>query len=395
MSFKTLTSLLALGSLATAAPSTMQQRSASAIRKLIVGGPNQILTADFNGTFFQITGSNVTLGATPSWLRYQAKTNTLYAVNENGANIGIYTLNNATKSDPTFVSDAAASSGVVFLEFNKDQTRMVGAGYGSGMVDVWNIEDAQSPKLLKQITVNGTLGPNQTGHHPHQALLEPTGRYMIVNDLGGDQLLVLDTQDDRFEITSTVPLFAGAGPRHGGFLHSADGTQIYYAVACEVSSKVILFALDYSNASTLQFKHISTQSTYGAAFPPSNTTTAAAGALAVASNNRDVYITNRLTGNATDSISHFIFDASSPGLTFASAVSSRGIQPRQVSFSDDESLLFVANQGGEFGLVALSRDAESGTLDEAPVAVKPLSEVVAPGLDGQQFPGPEYVHQVN
>ncbi|KAI1822503.1 putative isomerase YbhE [Xylaria intraflava] len=391
MPSKTLAALLALGSIVAAAPNAMHRQAAT--RKMIVGGPAQILTVDFDGASFQITGKNESAGATPSWLRYQAKTGTLYAVNETGDNLSVYTLNatgNAT--EPAYVSSAAASSGVVFLEFNKDQTRMVGAAYGSGMIDVWDVSEPHAPKLLKQIAVQGTLGPGQDMHHPHQALLEPSGRYMIVNDLGGDQLLVLDTKDDKFEVTSSEPLFSGAGPRHGGFLHSGNTT--YYAVACELSSKVLLFELDYSDAATLKFKSISEQSTYGPGFGPANTTTAAAGAMAVASNNRDVYISNRLTGNATDSIAHFTFDAAKPGLAFADTVSSHGIQPRQMSFSAAEDLLYVANQAGDYGLVALTRCEVSGRLGATPVAMTPLSDVVAPAAVGQQYPGPEYIHEI-
>ncbi|KAI0427367.1 putative isomerase YbhE [Xylaria sp. FL1042] len=391
MMLQTLTTLLTLGSMASAAPRIVPSVK---FHQLLIGGPAQILRAEFNGTAFEITGKNVTAGTGPSWLRFKPSTKTLYAVDENGSNLNQFTLDPMVKADPTYVSSTNGSSGVVFLEFNKDQTRMVGAAYGSAMLDVWDIS-AAAPKLLKQIAVDGPLGPTQTAHHPHQALLDPSGRFMVVPDLGGDQLLVIDTKDDKYEISSRVALFAGAGPRHGGFIKAGDKT--FYTVACELSSKVILYKLTYSG-DNLDFKEVSTQSTYGANFPPANTTSAAAGALTVANNNRDVYISNRLTGNETDSISHFVFNSNGniTSLAFAGQFSSHGILPRDISLSTDngQNILFVANQGGDNGLVALHRCSVTGALAAKPIGVKALSELIAPGLETQANVGPEFVQEI-
>ncbi|KAI3320468.1 putative isomerase YbhE [Xylariaceae sp. AK1471] len=389
MILKTLTTLLTIGSMATAAPTTMRRQEAT--HKLVIGNPAQILTADFDGTSFSITSKNVTAGSAPSWIRFKASTKTLYAVNENSNNLNQFTLDGTSKSNFSYVTSATGSSGVVFLEFNEDQTRMVGAAYGSGMIDVWDVSATGAPKLLKQIKVEGSLGPSQTAHHPHQALLDPTGRFMVLPDLGGDQLLVLDTKDDKYEITSTVSLFSGAGPRHGGFIKSGD--KIFYTVACELSNKVLLYQLGYGD-SGLAFTELSTQSTYGTQFPPANTTSAAAGELTVASNNKDIYISNRLSGNATDSIAHFIFDAEKTSLSFADTVSSFGILPRDMSLSLDEELMFIANQGGDNGLVALHRCPVTGALGAEPVATMLNSELIAPGLEGQANVGPQFVQEI-
>ncbi|KAI0805345.1 putative isomerase YbhE [Xylaria sp. FL0064] len=379
--------------MATAAPAAIPSLTPMVpVRQLVVGGPAQILRVNFNGSSFEITGKNVTAGTAPSWLRYKPSTKTLYAVDENGSDLNQFTIDPVTKSDPTYVSSTNGSSGVVFLEFNKDQTRMVGAAYGSAMLDVWDVS-TNAPKLLKQIVVDGPLGPNQSAHHPHQALLDPSGRFMVVPDLGGDQLLILDTKDDKYEISSRVTLFAGAGPRHGGFITAGDKT--FYTVACELSSQVALYELQYSG-DNLGFKYISTQSTYGPGFPPANASSAAAGEVVIAANNKDVYISNRLSGNATDSISHFVFDASASSLTWASQASSHGILPRDISLSTEQgqNVLFVANQAGDNGLVALHRCSVTGQLAAQPVAMKALSELIAPGLETQANVGPEFVQQI-
>lgn len=44
-----------------------------------------------------------------------------------------------TTNNLKLVQEATGSSGVVSLAFNKDQTVLVGAAYGEGQVDVWNV----------------------------------------------------------------------------------------------------------------------------------------------------------------------------------------------------------------------------------------------------------------
>ena len=112
-----------------------------------------------------------------------------------------------------------------------------------------------------------------------------------------------------------------------------------------------------------------------------NFTSAAAGEIFLASNNKDLYVTNRLTGNATDSISHFIILTSTSGtaptsphdisLSFSDAVSSGGLTPRMASLgpsSVDNSFALVTNQMGDNGLLALKRDIGTGVLGAKPVA---------------------------
>lgn len=47
-----------------------------------------------------------------------------------------------TTNSLKLVQEAAGSSGVVSLAFNKDQTVLVGAGYGEGRIDVWNVSES-------------------------------------------------------------------------------------------------------------------------------------------------------------------------------------------------------------------------------------------------------------
>ncbi|KAI1114567.1 Lactonase, 7-bladed beta-propeller-domain-containing protein [Nemania sp. NC0429] len=385
--FRTLTTLIALGSMATAAPSAMRRDAAPETHNLIVGGPGQIAVAKFDGKAFTITGQHAEPGASPSWMRYKHSANSLYAVNENAANLDVLDL----KLDgPTLTGSVNGSTGVVFLEFNKDQTRLVGAGYGSGKIDLWDTSAAGAPKLLKSLDVTGPTGPNQQGHHPHQAILDPTGNFVVVPDLGGDQLLVVRIQGDELKIMNTVSMAPGTTPRHGSFIGGAG--KLFFLAACEETNIVVLYEVSYNDANGMIFNYISEQSTYGKD-GPKNATSAAAGAILVAANQRDVYVSNRNSGAETDNVAHFVFAADKAELTFQETVSTTGIGPRSMAFSanKDQNVLFVANMGGKNGLIALARDGATGKLTPEPVGAMAYAELVSKDYTTTPNAGPQFV----
>lgn len=394
--YKSFTALMAMASMATAAPFAARQEEA---RKLVIGGPGQILTADFTGDNFKITGFYNQSGAAPSWLLPQ-KPDLLYAVNENANDLNLFTLGDAS-AGLTLQDTVQGLAGVVSLAFNADSTRIVGASYGTGKYDVWEVQPDSKLKHSKTVEVTGPLGPDQESHRPHQALLDPSGRYFVIPDLGGDAILVVDTEAD-YNIVGTTSTGSGSGPRHGGFVSVNGGKEAsHYIVATELSNELILFSLEYGTEGGLKFTEIQRLSTYGPGFPPATPDKAAAGELAIANNGRDVYVSNRLSGNATDSIAHFVLEKGSEGsnnpeLRFVHTVSSGGVLPRMFSLSTDadQGLVFVANQAGDLGIAALKRDPQTGELQESPVASLPIADVTAPEFAGQENVGPQFIQQI-
>ncbi|KAI0435535.1 putative isomerase YbhE [Xylaria telfairii] len=384
MMLPTLTTLLALGSMATAAPSSM--RRAAVAHSVLIGVPGQILTADLTETSFSITNKAATApGSDYSWMRYKQPTDTVYAVNEYSTEVTAFKLDHLDVKGGNSVN---GSAGVVFLEFNKDGTRMIGASYGKSMLDVWDISAAGAPKLLKSVNVTLSYpGSGPLGNKPHQALFDPTGDWLVVPDLGADQLLIADARNDSYKIINQIALKAGSGPRHGGFIKSGDKT--FFVVACELSNEVHLFEFQYSDNGP-GFVHLSEQSTYGPDIKPKNATSAAAGALLIASNSRDIYISNRLSGDTEDNIAHFFFDAKSSNLTFTRSIPTGGINPRSMSFAAQESILFVANVAGPSGVAAISRCANSGYLGAKPFASMPLTDLLPDGADPTTV-GPQFI----
>lgn len=383
---------VALAATATASPSLKYRRqnssAADGAKKLFVGGgPSGIVAAaDFDGSSFSIVANDSTPGTSASWMVFK-EPNLLYAVEENSNDTRLFNFDSAT-NELKLVQTATGSSGVVYLEFNQDKTVLVGAAFGQGQIDVWDVSAPDGTlKLLQQIPAGGTPGPvagRQDSAHPHQALLDPSGRFFVVNDLGTDSIIVLDSQND-FNISNRVTVEAGNGPRHGAFIPSGADEATHYFLACEITSVVKAFELTYTG-DNLELKEVQSLSSFGADFPPADATAAAAGELVTSSDGKHLYVSNRLTGNTTDSISHFSIDTSNAAapLAFVDQISSGGLIPRMFSLAADESVLFSTNQDGDNALLALTRDASTGSLTEAPVASLTLDKFGGPSF-GPQF----------
>ncbi|KHO01220.1 carboxy-cis,cis-muconate cyclase [Metarhizium album ARSEF 1941] len=354
--------------------------------KLIVNTPGKIAIVDFDGSKF-VTKGNATATGNPTWAAF-APPNLLYAVDENGDTTSLLKLD-LEKNTINPVSTAKGSTGVVHLELTKDKSRMVGAGYGSGNIDIFDTSGG-GLKFSKAIASNDTVGPNkerQAKPHPHQSLLDPSGRYVAVMDLGTDNVLILNTQKD-FEIVNHVPVKpGGCGPRHGAFFPAGASKAEYFIVLCEIKNLVVVYSVKYTDDKGIELEPVQTVSTFKSeADAPAK---AAAGEVVLAPDNQSLYVSNRLTGGETDSIAHFrlLRKDGTLKVQFVGLTSTGGKLPRMFSASADGKYLFVGNQDGALGLVALKRGAD-GALAEKPVASIEMSQF--PG----QLAGPSFVLQI-
>jgi 6-phosphogluconolactonase (cycloisomerase 2 family) len=127
-------------------------------------------------------------------------------------------------------------------------------------------------------------GPNadrQDAPHPHEAFLDPTGRYIIVPDLGADLVRVFRVDEDGLGWTAVDPLVAapGSGPRHVAFLVTDDSTYMY--LISELANTITGYIVTYSDSSALGFEELFAISTHGEGGSVPNGTTAAEITLSV------------------------------------------------------------------------------------------------------------------
>ncbi|KAG5974905.1 hypothetical protein E4U55_007993 [Claviceps digitariae] len=397
--FRILAGLAGLTAAASLPPQTADANMAGP-RKILMSTGNTILFADFDGTKFSIASqTNLTVSA--SWLAY-AKPDRLFAVNEAGSDTTLFSIDVAGNAIAQ-KAQAQGSSGVVHLELSKDANRMVGAAYGNGTIDIFDTSSGSGGiKHLKTVKSDDKTGPvptRQAQPRPHQAVLDPTGRYFAVNDLGTDRILVLDSAADAFAIVNHVPVEpAGCGPRHGSFFPLGAAKATHYIVVCEIKNLVNFYSLTYGGDKGIQFKFEQSLSTLSGQQNP--LATAAAGELVIAPDNKNVYVSNRLSGQ-TDTIANFRVvggpakcshgngNGSGSGsgsaatkLEFVGLTSTSGKNPRMFSIAHDGQTLLIGNTEGEVAVVALKRN-QDGTLPEKPVAS--LAASAFPGGKGPVF----------
>jgi 6-phosphogluconolactonase len=209
------------------------------------------------------------------------------------------------------------------------------AHYGSGHLSVHRLgADGAIGERTDLVRPEGS-GPDpdrQTHAHAHFAWPEPSGRFVLLVDLGTDTLwtYALDTATGRLQQTAASKADPGSGPRHPR-LHP-DG---YLLVTGELTSALMTF--DY-NPESGRASHRSSVSASRQARAGKN----APSELVLGAGGRFCYVANR----GPDTIAVFSLQGGKPDLI--DEVGCGGLVPRHLAVVGD--YLYVANQ-------------ESGTVD--------------------------------
>ena len=213
------------------------------------------------------------------------------------------------------------------------------ACYDTGNVLVKGLSDSGDfdPHSGSEVLRSGS-GPHpvrQTRSHPHGALFSPDGRWLLVPDLGTDELAVYPF-DDRTGACG-IPLSwrapAGSGPRTLAFSDCGQAVVLVSELSSEVSS------LQWRDGDV---KHRARLSSRGSAEAPTRTGNTASG-LRMHPDGTHFAVTNR----GDDSISIFRLDPSDGSLTHCLTFPSGGEKPRDCGFSPCGRWLISANQDSD------------------------------------------------
>lgn len=198
------------------------------------------------------------------------------------------------------------------------------------------------------VKTDGTLGPRasfvqhsgasvnkerQTGPHAHEIASTADNRFVLVPDLGLDELLVYRFDAKSGSLTPNSPPFAktspGSGPRHFAI---APSSKFVYLVN-EMSSTITVFSYD---AASGQLHEQQTISTLPESFKGENTTAE----IEVDAKGKFLYVSNR----GDDSIALFAIGPHDGKLTFVERVRTGGKTPRHFTLDPTGKWLFAANQ---------------------------------------------------
>jgi 6-phosphogluconolactonase len=298
----------------------------------------------------------------PSWIAFDPTYRFLFAVNEisnyNGTTTGSvtsYRVDPAT-GDLTLINVVTSGgAGPAHLSVHPSGKWVFVANYGGGNVAVLPVDASGHLSAPSDIQADANtcvpgpcaLGPTHavkappgsfavSGHdapHAHMIQSDPSGNYVVANDLGLDRTIVwkLDKTLGKLTDPKTVSSSPGAGPRH--FVFHPSG-RLFYSINEEAST---LSFMTY-DASTGTLTPVSEISTLPPAFVGTNFTSE----LIVSSDGRFLYGLNRLH----DTVAIFAIDG--VGMpTLIGEEWTRGDYPRSCGIDPTGNFLYVCNHRGD------------------------------------------------
>ena len=299
----------------------------------------------------------------------------LYAVSEPGEGekgaTYVYEIDPQTKALSLHSKRTAAGSGLCHITMDKQERYAVVTCYPDATVQVYPIDHRRkiTPMFcLKRHSGSGPVAGRQEEAHAHSACFTPDGIYMVVCDLGIDELVLYTMNYESGKLHrafgKNVAMPAGCGPRH--LVFSPDGRFAY--VVCELSSELITLAYQGEAG----FSILERTSTLSHEF---HSDRSFASAIRITKDGQDLYVSNR----GEDSIAHFKVDVQSGHAELIKTYSTQGWYPRDFILTQDETLVIAVNQHSE-NMAVYRRDPQTGelkltdeqTIVNAPVALQEI-----------------------
>lgn len=216
-----LTAIAALGALAVSATNIFVSDYSGNITSLSL--------TEKNGSYvLNQTHQTTECAPNPSWLTIDANRGLLFCLNEgleslNGS-MSSFTIN--TDGSLTHVKNQTTISGPVngvIYGNPAGQRGIVLAHYTGSAVSSWLLNGGGQFSLNQifpyTLSAPGPNAARQDAPHEHEAILDPTGQYVLVPDLGADLVRVFSWDQTTLKLKQLDPLHAtpGSGPRHAAF----------------------------------------------------------------------------------------------------------------------------------------------------------------------------------
>ncbi len=248
------------------------------------------------------------------------------------------------------------------------------ANYLDGSVDVYalNADGTLGPRTAHQRhTGSGPMSSRQEGPHAHSVNLDPSGRYLVSNDLGADKIYIYRFNPTEGTLAPSDPAFfataPGSGPRHFAFLPSGN----YAYTVTELTSTLITFRWDDEHGT---LRRLQTRSLVAPEYKGKNLSAE----VAIDQSGRHLYASNR----GEDTLVVYAIDPGTGALAFIQRIHDGINLPRTFAFDPSGRWLIVANTGADN--VAVYRvETETGRLSATGVVrkvPKPLCVVFVPGV---------------
>jgi 6-phosphogluconolactonase len=300
--------------------------------------------------FDSATGESTSLGlaaesADPSFLAITYSGRFLYAVNEiskfneksTGA-VSAFAVESRTGKLALLNQLSSRGEGPAHITLDRSGKYALVSNYDGGSIALFPVlEDGRLGEVTAFVQHKGSsVNPDrQQGPHAHAAVFSPDNRFVIVADLGLDQLLVYrfnaatGTLGSDPQILRAVP---GAGPRH--LVFDTSGQHLY--VINEMQSTVVAYAYDAANGALSELQILS-------ALPKGFARTSEAAEIEMHPSGKFLFASNR----GDDSIAVFAVNPKHGTLTPVEIDSTGGKTPRNFVLDPTGTWLLAANQDSD------------------------------------------------
>ncbi|HZP01644.1 MAG TPA: lactonase family protein [Terriglobia bacterium] len=307
----------------------------------------------------------------PSWLAFDPSRTHLYAANEianfddtHAGSVSAFSIDRSTGDLKLLNTVSSRGAGPAHLSVHPSGKFVLVANYGGRTVAVLPILANGELGPATDVQENkGAPGPAHatsaplgsfaiSGHeqsHPHMIQSDPSGRFVLVSDLGLDQIFIWKFDQEKGKLLlhqpASAPLPAGDGPRH--FAFHPNGRWLYSLQ--EESSTLLRFDYDAGNGKLTAGE---TVSTLPKGFAGTNFTSE----VMVSPDGKFVYAANRLH----DSIAWFSIDEKGRP-TLVDEEWTRGDYPRSFNIDPTGNFLYSCNQRGD-AITAFRISHQTGSL---------------------------------
>lgn len=304
-------------------------------------GGKGIYTATFDPAAGTLTKPELAVEVgSPSFFCPSPDGKTLYAIGEaagkakDGGPVYAYRIDPSTGKLTQLNKLTSGGNGPCHVAVDKKGEFAVVANYGGGSCAVFKLAAdgslAERTAFVQHKGGSGVDAGRQKAPHAHCGAFDPTGNYVLVADLGLDQILVYHLDRTTGHLTARPPIVMppGSGPRHFELSPKAD-----FAVVCgELDSTVNFVTLDLAAGTSSVTQSLSTLPA-----PVKGNSTAE---CRLHPSGKFVYVSNR----GHNSIAAFKLDA---GKLTAIGHATADIKiPRNFNFDPSGEFLLVANQDG-------------------------------------------------
>jgi 6-phosphogluconolactonase len=292
----------------------------------------------------------------PSFLAFDRTGKFLYTVHGDLSEVSAFSVDEETGQLTRLNTAGTEGKNPVHLAIDPSKRYLVLANHITSTVALMSRnEDGSIGSVVDLVTLKGAVGPHrkeQPFAKPHQVEFDPSGKFIAVPDKGLDQIFVfqIDAASQSLKpVGEPVVAREGSGPRHIAF--HPRGNLAY--VINELDSSVASYRFDPETGALVPFQVIS-------ALPDTYTGNSRAAEIAVSSDGRFVYASNR----GSDSIIILSIEQETGRVTPVAWQSSEGKTPRFFALDPNGERLFVANEDSDI-VVPFAVNQQEGTLKQS------------------------------